>query len=475
MSEQQSYPSLKNHFTRFCYPFLFEKKEYGKLRNRLSSLSGITEVLNDPHNEDWKARSEYFLPPLRRIWYPHFLLKGHLVDVDDPSDIICHFKYDVGAIDLIKGSTLSVSSKFFDPIPIVIRTASITISYLGIGFLTFEIAINDTNPTFDKLLNLNSSLRMMNNKNTSIITDGGASFSMAELLDSVLDKFRDALGWSDVSSTTEGVELFGHLNDIYYDRVLCFSYACIDADIYNRLETDFVKYWQYWPPNVDSILNDDPDKEFGFDRWNYHFSMWKHAIYGFSKEGGVVFSSACDSFNEHVLPNYFGTYYYDIFLIAVMQRMILLRINRELSNSEKLSGIDKKAYNRNLALRRDLLEFVNKCVFTQCSNYELGQLIWHRWKIVFEMENLLDEVKNQCEELSNYMEVRRQMLVGNFMNILSFFVIPVSLILSLFGANFIEFEKLSVKSILVWFSLIITFVAAGITWIWLYRKEKTNQ
>jgi len=470
MEDKIEYPILKNHYTRLCYPFLFDKQNFKTLRASVLKVPGIKEICNDKNVESWK--SEYFLPPLRRVWYPHYLPEGHLKKELKPEDIIGHFELPIMSVDMVKsGSGTIVFNN--SPIEIQFENILLDISYLGIGFITIEIKLKEERSTFDKLLIMNSALRMTS-RSTDIDVDG-KKVTIGGIFDSILDSFRGAMGWSDRSAETKDIVLYGDLNDIFYDRVLCFSYSCIEGSIYDHEDDLFIKYWQLWNPEVNSILSDiGTEKDYGFDRSKYHLSMWKHAIYGFSKEGMVVFSDGNDSFNEKILPIYFGSYYYDIFLIAVVQRMVLLRINRQLSHTEKMSGIDRKNYNAVIQIRRDLLEFANKCVFTQASNYELGQLIWRKLKDVFEMEDLLSEVKSQCDELSGYMEASRQALINDFMNILSYIVIPASLILAIFSSNFLELQNVSLKSNWVSFAFIAAFILAFVVWQVLKRKEKKD-
>jgi Mg2+ and Co2+ transporter CorA len=90
------------------------------------------------------------------------------------------------------------------------------------------------------------------------------------------------------------------------------------------------------------------------------------------------------------------------------------------------------------------------------------------------MEDLLSEVKSQCDELSGYMEASRQALINDFMNILSYIVIPASLILAIFSSNFLELQNVSLKSNWVSFAFIAAFILAFVVWQVLKRKEKKD-
>ncbi|HOO50789.1 MAG TPA: hypothetical protein PLK94_05795, partial [Alphaproteobacteria bacterium] len=99
MNDKIEYPVLKNHYTRLCYPFLFDKQNFKALRDSVLRVPGIKEICNDKKVESWKAKSEYFLPPLRRVWYPHYLPEGHLKEGLTPEDIIGHFELPISSVE----------------------------------------------------------------------------------------------------------------------------------------------------------------------------------------------------------------------------------------------------------------------------------------------------------------------------------------------------------------------------------------
>src|SRR3954452_11857720 len=133
----------------------------------------------------------------------------------------------------------------------------------------------------------------------------------------------------------------------------------------------------------------------------------------------VVFDT--DRYHERFLGVYHGTYYFDIFLLAALQRVTLLALFDRFADIQKLITGSAASIQLLRRVRRDLLLFKNQCWFSQITNRERGLVLWKRWQKTLETRALFKEVNEQSAELDSYLQGRhrermeRLMKVGGFL------------------------------------------------------------
>lgn len=124
---------------------------------------------------------------------------------------------------------------------------------------------------------------------------------------------------------------------------------------------------------------------------------------GSSKDGGCLVAFNNEPFDETYLGLYQRTYYFDVFLLAVIQRVTLLKFYERLSDIDNLTQMNRHGRRRVRRLRHDLLMFKNQCCFSQITQREKGLVLWRRWQATFENDTLLGEVNDQSAELESYL------------------------------------------------------------------------
>ena len=82
---------------------------------------------------------------------------------------------------------------------------------------------------------------------------------------------------------------------------------------------------------------------------------------GFSKDGGSLVVFNTDAYHERYAGVYQGTYYFDVFLLAALQRVTLLTLFERLADIQALTRGGGASRRRLRRVRRDLLLFKNQC------------------------------------------------------------------------------------------------------------------
>jgi hypothetical protein len=231
----------------------------------------------------------------------------------------------------------------------------------------------------------------------------GGKFRMPQLLPYLLAEFDPA---TPVPAAPWAVPERSPLpvKPVYDDRMMVYTFSCLDcATALNdpaRCQALLEKA---------TIINFDPqerqrqrEEPTARDVAGWMQQRWQ----GYSKDGGSLVVFDTDRFHARFLGGYHGTYYFDIFLLAALQRVTLLALFESFSDIHTLitgSAASRKLLRR---VRRDLLLFKNQCWFSQITNRERGLVLWKKWQRVFETRALLTEVNEQSEELNNYLQSR---------------------------------------------------------------------
>jgi hypothetical protein len=449
-------PMIHSYKLYFIHPFIYEDSNYANIIKCLlqEESQWQLKVYESEKDED-HIRTEYFLPHIIKFLYPTMYLnekEKKEVDCLDPSIL-----KELSSLDFRLKPNLLENYQSFDILcdeasyPLIFENICLKIFHGGVGFLSFSIISKENELSLNDMIKINQMIRPIRplykdypmpqihfHKDIPLYT-------LHDFLDTLLGE----------------INAYDHkekIYNIYIDRLIFYSYAClkkesltIDQWVYER--KDLVEALRsctlYEPYKENMILLSASDQE------QVYFSRHKSSIYGFSKEGGVLLTVDKDLRGEEILPNiceayipsYFSTYYLDILMLALYQRISLINYCRKLSMLKSLIHYKQKIEH----IRFEILKFTNTAWFTQITNSELGMAIWKHWFTLFENEALYCEVKQGLDELDDFLENKRQHRFSLKLGLITAITIPPTLIFSYVGNDFdqLSFWRLSHPKFLI--------------------------
>ena len=164
----------------------------------------------------------------------------------------------------------------------------------------------------------------------------------------------------------------------------------------------------------------------------------QYATYGFSKSGGgIVLIQNNSPFPEKntiditkQLMETFVTTDYDIFMLSLHQRNVLMSFSHKLAERGHLKEKRKIAN-----LRQDLLEFITQSWFSQITHNEVGMELYRIWQNMFENETLYKEVSGQ---LSTVDDVHKGKFTRDVQK-LTAILLPLAVWAQIQGGKFLSF------------------------------------
>jgi hypothetical protein len=255
---------------------------------------------------------------------------------------------------------------------------------------------------------------------------------------------------------------------IYDDRMMVYTFSCLDKDACLAdaahcqallIRTTVV--------NFDREASRLPER----DRIERDADAWLRTRWqGFSKDGGSLVVFNTDAYHERYAGLYHGTYYFDVFLLATLQRVTLLTLFERLADVQALTqggGASRRLLRR---VRRDLLLFKNQCWFSQITNRERGLVLWKKWQKTLETRTLFKEVNEQSAELDAYVQTRYRERMERLVRIGAFVAAAIPFVWGL--DNF--FEKAEWARVLRWVALgLLLLGSAAVAWyVMFWRRDE---
>ena len=145
-----------------------------------------------------------------------------------------------------------------------------------------------------------------------------------------------------------------------------------------------------------------------------------------------------------------------------------MRFSRRLADTEILKS-SKKIVSR---LREDILDFFNRYMFNQVSNYSIGNEIWRKWQEVLEIDGMFGQVHQELAEMDEYLKSLRQERMDKAVAYATFLLIPVSVITGILGSNLVELQGLSAKNPCVWGTTLVLYFIMFISYMRMRKREK---
>ncbi|MBI5207094.1 MAG: hypothetical protein HY934_04810, partial [Candidatus Firestonebacteria bacterium] len=195
---------------------------------------------------------------------------------------------------------------------------------------------------------------------------------------------------------------------IYYtpfidDRMFVVSYYS-DQELFNKLKTNYetVDEWYrfiFVDGNYANIKNDTMKKSLV---QKHTYTRWLNSgtLYGMSRYGFVML---CDG-SEDYLRQHMKSIYYQMSLIILFQRMMLLKFAEEVDevtkHFEETETDFVELQEKTKELHADFIKFINKYWFIEITPQEQGIEIYNQWKGLLDLEELYDEVHREISELA---------------------------------------------------------------------------
>jgi hypothetical protein len=414
---------LVSHSSLFVLPFSFPEadgpdplrrvEESGRWRQRVFSAS-------DPADVD---RTEYFLPYIRRFLFPTL----YQAPAADSAPACRHFEFDLGRLGGgPKGLELTLHvrddrkrTSYVHALRLV-KAGLILFSY-RVGFLVLDVECLDPGATYFDQMNVVAALRtiapLYRGFEMPELESGAVRYDVPRLTAYLLAEFGAALPPSSPEALPAGAAL--PVKPVYDDRTMVYTFSCLDREtaLADALRCQSLLH-RGAVVNFDKEASKVPER----DRIERDPTAWLRTRWqGFSKDGGSLVVFNTDAYHERYAGVYHTTYYFDIFLLAALQRATLLTLFERLSDIQALTkggSVSRRLLRR---VRRDLLLFKNQCWFSQITNRERGLVLWKKWQKTLETRALFKEVNEQSAELDAYMQTRyrerieRVVRIGGFL------------------------------------------------------------
>ncbi len=412
---------IKYQYTYFIKPFLIKETKYEKYL--LSLLNNNKCELKIFEKERDLNLYSYFIENIRNYFFPSFSFDKNKINnlknmqnnvkAEVLSKLHCNtfgYKLDKkiqGKIDVEDGIFFNI-----DKIEIICIDT-------GICFLIIKTNIENTTK-FSDLLNFNYKFKDINSKfnklkeynNIKIQTDTfGNMTELSDFIDNII-------GFNTNVSDTNSI-------DLYNKRFFVYTYTCIDQDNWNNegdflnIENDFIKYT--------NVLSNNSTLNFNAKELKHTMQImeqFKYAKFGFTKQSASLITSSIDINNYNkLLFDYENEYLYTL-IIRLYQRIYLKSLQDKIKNGEDIEIIMKKFY-----------KFTKEIWINEITNSLTGTMYFNKWKEIFELQNLYNEIKNKYEVMYKEFNVDKNTKVNKFILI----SLLVSLILNV--VNFIALIK----------------------------------
>lgn len=513
--ETPQVPVLQNlhgtPFTKFVYPFaidLTSEMKWSPFRKKKRLWKEIVKALYE--NQDWNLladkKLEYILPHVESFLYSF--------DSDKPIEERYAVSFTLNARTLQRkvppqGKTELVVKRDKGQVtryPLNFRQVDIYLFRSGVGVLVFDIKLlqgistarengsesnQDENPatgrkyqlTLEDLVNFNyefrQSLREKDNDQSEMPRKRKRFIEIIKGKEES-KKFILRRWMNELLHPIFNVSASVH--EFYDERLLGYSYALLENQgaakgaEETRHQYESIKDYLFWLRNYFRQTYLPPEQETKLEDNPHVLAAFGNIYFGMSMDGGGVLvwdtgdSFLRNNFSERVRKNYFVLY-----LLVLHQRLAAIYFAMQVSDKSinyQFKKLPAPAVLRDLKfLRAQIFEFIIKCWFADVSNMEMYSRVYRRWQDVMQVKALLQEVKNEVEELDDYFQRIQSEGEARFMNMLSWLFFPLIIMFGFWGMNFIELTQpgFSFFNPKIW---LITGVGFGVYYlfVWLFKK-----
>lgn len=177
------------------------------------------------------------------------------------------------------------------------------------------------------------------------------------------------------------------------------------------------------------IKNNDMKKELirkhTYTRWADYGTL-----FGMSRYSFVLL---CDdsNFSRNVLKQHMKSMYYQLALIVLFQRAMLLKFAEDIDDltEDFVAGKPSaKLKDNSDILRGDFIRFINKYWFIEVTPQEQGIEIYNQWMGLLNLEKLYNEVQREVSELAEYVENKIEAETNNKLAMITLVGFPLAIL-----------------------------------------------
>lgn len=374
---------VKYQYTYFIKPFLINENKYEKYL--LSLLNNKNCKLKVFEKERDLNLCSYFIQNIREYFFPTFLFNrdkiNNLERLDNKTKAIVLSKLHCNIFEYnfdtkIQGKVSDNEGIFFN-----INKMEIICFDTGVCFLAIRTDV-DNSEKFSDLLNFNYRFKDINSDftklrdftNIKIQTDKFSNMTeLSNFINSVIGVNNNSIGLKDV--------------DLYNKRFFVYTYSCIDQDNWNteedfeNIQSDFLRY--------SNVLSSNDTLDFNIDEFDRNIGIieqFKYSRFGFTKQSASLMTSSIDINNyTKLLFDYENEYFYTL-IISLYQRIYLKKLENEFRSRKDINSI-----------RRKFTKFTKELWLEEITNSVTGTIFYNKWKEVFELQEIYDEIKNKYD------------------------------------------------------------------------------
>lgn len=400
---------VKYQYTYFIKPFLIKENKYEKYL--LSLLNNRNCTLKVFEKERDLNLYSYFIQNIREYFFPMFSFNrdkiNNLERLDNKTKAIVLSKLHCNIFEYnfdtkIQGKVSDSEGIFFN-----INKMEIICFDTGVCFLVIKTDV-DNSEKFSDLLNFNYRFKDINSDftklrdftNIKIQTDKFSNMTeLSNFINSVIGVNNNSIGLKDV--------------DLYNKRFFVYTYSCIDQDNWNteedfgNIQSDFLRY--------SNVLSSNNTLDFNIDEFDRNIGIieqFKYSRFGFTKQSASLMTSSIDINNyTKLLFDYENEYLYTL-IISLYQRIYLKKLENEFRSRKDINNI-----------RRKFTKFTKEIWLKEITNSAIGTIFYNKWKEVFELQELYNEIKNKYEIIYKELNIENSSRVNK--------VILITLVISI--------------------------------------------
>lgn len=222
--------------------------------------------------------------------------------------------------------------------------------------------------------------------------------------------------------------------------------------------------------NYNSLQSKNMMKEY-LKKHTYNRWVNDGTLFGISRYSFVLATNE-EWFSKNILLTHMKTMYYQIMVIALMQRASILNFKHRIT--EIVSGGEIK-YSEIKNIQKDYLKFINSMCFKEITAQEQGIELYNMAKDIMGIDEALKELDNEISELNNfYMLEESEKSTKNSENLalIAGVIIVPTLIVTLASNSSINVSWLKGKGLIGWGMIVPIIVTTLILKLWF--KNSSN-